>query len=81
MAGNQHRRDVSGNRADGYKVTSHGKTTAEAPTQGSAEVKAEAQVDKAGGGQVYIHRTNNGQIRDADTVAPGNESRAKDTRH
>lgn len=80
MAGNQNRRDVSGNRKDGYKVTQGGKTTAKAPTQRQAEAKAKSQVDAAGGGQVYIHRPN-GQIRDADTVKPGNESSAKDTKH
>lgn len=80
MAGNQNRRDVSGNRRDGYKVTGQGSTTARAATQGGAEARAKAQVGKAGGGQVYIHRPN-GQIRDADTVKSGNESKAKDTRH
>lgn len=80
MAGNQNRRDVSGNRTNGYKVTGQGTTTAKAPTQGGAEAKAKAQVDKAGGGQVYIHRPN-GQFRDADTVKPGNESKAKDAKH
>lgn len=80
MAGNNNRADVSGNRKDGYKVTSGGKTTAKAPTQGEAEAKAKAQVDKAGGGQVYIHRPD-GKIRDADTVKPGNESPKKDTKH
>lgn len=80
MAGNNNRRDVSGNRKDGYKVTGDGRTTATAPTQAKAEAKAKSQVDAAGGGQVYIHRPN-GQIRDADTVKPGNESRAKDAKH
>lgn len=78
--GNQNRRDVSGNRSDGYKVTSAGKTTAKAPTQAAAEKLAKDQVNRAGGGQVYIHRPN-GQIRDADTVAPGNESPKRDTKH
>ena len=80
MTGNQNRRDVSGNRKDGYKVTRAGKTTAKAPTQGAAEAKAKAQVKAAGGGQVYIHRPS-GEIRDADTVKPGNESSTKDTKH
>ena len=44
MANNK-RRDVSGNRRDGYKVTSAGKTTARAGTQGAAEAKAKKQVD------------------------------------
>lgn len=80
MAGNQNRRDVSGNRKDGYKVTAEGKTTATARTQGKAEAAAKKQTESAGGGQVYIHRPN-GQIRDADTVAPGNESPTKDKKH
>lgn len=78
--GNNNRRDVSGNRRDGYKVTSGGKTTGRAKTQGAAEATAKKQVSDAGGGQVYIHRPN-GQIRDADTVAPGNESPKRDTKH
>lgn len=77
---NNNRRDVSGNRRDGYKVTSGGKTTARAETQRAAEAQAKNQVRDAGGGQVYIHRPN-GQIRDADTVAPGNESPRRDTKH
>ena len=80
MAGNDNRRDVSGNRKDGYKVTDSGKVTAETTTQGAAEAAAKAQLDAAGGGQVYIHRAD-GTIRDADTVKPGNESKAKDTKH
>ncbi|MFO6453366.1 MULTISPECIES: DUF2188 domain-containing protein [unclassified Aeromicrobium] len=80
MAGNQNRRDVSGNRRDGYKVTGDGKSTAETRTQREAEAEAKAQVRDAGGGQLYIHGTD-GRIRDADTVAPGNESPAKDKKH
>lgn len=80
MGSNQNRRDVSGNRRDGYKVTEHGKTTSTARTQKEAESQAKAEVHSAGGGQVYIHRPN-GQIRDADTVKPGNESPKKDRRH
>jgi len=80
MSGNENRRDVSGNRRDGYKVTEAGKTTGEASTQKAAEAQAKAQVANAGGGQVFIHRPD-GKIRDADTVRPGHESRAKDTKH
>lgn len=77
---NNNRRDVSGNRKDGYRVTSGGKTTAQAKTQGAAEATAKRQVKQAGGGQVVIHRPD-GRIRDADTVAPGNESPKRDTKH
>lgn len=80
MAGNQNRADVSGNRKDGYKVTQQGKTTATARTQAAAEATAKQQVKQQGGGQVVIHRPD-GRIRDADTVKPGNESKAKDTKH
>ncbi|MGN7949472.1 DUF2188 domain-containing protein [Microbacterium sp. 22215] len=80
MSGNQNRRDVSGNRRDGYKVTSQGKVTDTASTQKEAEARAKAQVSDAGGGQVYIHRPD-GKIRDADTVHPGNESPVRDTKH
>lgn len=80
MTGNQNRRDVSGNRRDGYRITSGGRTTGTARTQSDAEAQAKAQVTDAGGGQVYIHRPD-GRIRDADTVKPGNESPAKDTKH
>ncbi|QYM63365.1 DUF2188 domain-containing protein [Microbacterium sp. Se5.02b] len=49
-------------------------------TQKEAEARAKAQVSGAGGGQVYIHRRD-GTIRDADTVYPGNQSSARDTKH
>lgn len=75
------RRDVSpsGGR---WKVTkpSAARPTATAGTQAVAEKVAKKQAADAGGGQVYIH-TPKGVIRDADTVKPGIESRAKDTKH
>lgn len=79
---NNNRRDVSPNGGDGWKVTKPGtsRPTATAPTQRAAETQAKEQTARAGGGQVYIH-TPKGLIRDADTVAPGNESKAKDTKH
>lgn len=83
---NQNRRDVSPDAAapagQRWKVTKPGQTTptATARTQGAAEKAAKQQTSDAGGGQVYIHRPD-GTIRDADTVAPGNESSAKDTKH
>ena len=42
------------------------------PTQASAERRAKQIVGNEGGGEVVIHRPN-GQIRDSDTVAPGND--------
>lgn len=80
MSVNQNRRDVSGNRRYGYKIANQGKVTGTAPTQKEAEARAKSQVSDAGGGQVYIHRPD-GRIRDADTVHPGNESSARDTKH
>ncbi len=82
MTGNDNRRDVSPDGSAGWKVTEPGRATptAHAPTQGEAERAAKTQVANAGGGQVYVHRPD-GTIRDADTVAPGNESKARDTKH
>ena len=74
---------VPDKKAGDWKVKEPGKpapTTAKAPTQGKAETVAKKQVDKAGGGQVVTHRPN-GRIRDADTVAPGNESKTRDKKH
>jgi hypothetical protein len=80
--GNTNRRDVSPDGQGGWKVTSPDRVrpTAKAPTQSAAERVAKTQTTAAGGGQVYVHRPN-GQIRDADTVKPGNESKTRDTRH
>jgi hypothetical protein len=79
---NTNRRDVSPNSGNGWKVTKPGQKapTATAATQRAAEQAAKRQVSDAGGGQVFI-RTPKGVIRDADTVRPGRESPAKDTRH
>lgn len=50
-------------------------------TQGAAEAAAKKQTEKAGGGEVTIHRPN-GKIRDRDTVAPGNDpSPPRDEKH
>ncbi|QNA94215.1 MULTISPECIES: DUF2188 domain-containing protein [unclassified Microbacterium] len=74
------RRTQGSYRRDGFKVTSQGKVTDTVSTQKEAEARAKAQVSGAGGGQVYIHRRD-GTIRDADTVYPGNQSSARDTKH
>jgi len=63
-------------RAPGAKRSSshHG-------TQAEAERRAKEIVRNAGGGEVVIHRSN-GQIRDSDTVAPGNDPLPpRDRRH
>ena len=50
-------------------------------TQREAEQRAKEIVRNAGGGEVRIH-DRKGQIRDSDTVAPGNDPHPpKDTRH
>jgi predicted RNase H-like HicB family nuclease len=50
-------------------------------TQAEAERRAKEIVRNAGGGEVVIHRPN-GQIRDSDTVAPGNDPvPPRDRRH
>ena len=56
--------DVVGPNAD--RASSHHRTQAE------ATAAARRIVENAGGGEVVIHRPN-GQIRDSDTIAPGND--------
>ena len=41
-------------------------------TQADAQAAARRIVHNAGGGEVVIHRPN-GQIRDSDTITPGND--------
>jgi hypothetical protein len=50
-------------------------------TQKQAEKVAKQYSANNGGGEVKIHRPKAGPIRDSDTVKPGNESKAKDTKH
>lgn len=66
----------------GWRVKPAGakKATVVKTTQKQAETAAKRQIRKAGGGEVRIHGRD-GRIRDSDTVKPGRESRAKDTRH
>jgi hypothetical protein len=56
------------------------KSSGSADTQKEAEKIAKGFAGNSGGGEVRIHRLD-GKIRDSDTVAPGNESSAKDTKH
>jgi hypothetical protein len=57
------------------RASSHHKTQAE------AEARAKEIVGNDGGGEVVIHRPD-GQIRDSDTVPPGNDPNPpKDKRH
>lgn len=56
------------------------KSSGSADTQKQAEQIAKQFAANSGGGEVRIHGLD-GKIRDSDTVAPGNESSAKDTKH
>lgn len=62
------------------KPTGAKKATVVKRTQKQAEAAAKRQLRNAGGGEVRIHGRD-GRIRDSDTVKPGRESPARDTRH
>lgn len=63
-------------KAEGAKRASSTHTT-----QAAAEAAAKRIVGRNGGGEVVIHRPD-GRIRDADTVAPGNDPNPpRDRRH
>jgi hypothetical protein len=59
---------------DGWQVTKPGASRASAvtATQAEAEQRAREILRNDGGGEVVTHRPN-GQIRDSDTVPPGND--------
>lgn len=70
-------------RPDGdwqYKLPGADRASGITLTQSAAERAVKESASKGGGGEITIHRPN-GQIRDRDTIAPANESSAKDTRH
>jgi hypothetical protein len=71
---NNHRRHVVPGKNGGWDIKKPGSTRASdnAPTQSGATKRAKEIVRNAGGGEVTIHRPN-GQIRDSDTVKPGND--------
>lgn len=74
---------VSGNRGNGYKVVreNSARSSGSYETQREAESAAKDLASRSGGGEVRIHRPN-GQIRDSDTVAPGNDPNPpKDTKN
>jgi len=58
----------------GWRVVAPGadRASARTDTQQDAIDRARQIVGNTGGGEVVIHRPN-GQIRDSDTVAPGND--------
>lgn len=72
--GNQNRRHVVPNENGGWDVTAPGakRASAHADTQKQAQDRARQIVHNAGGGEVVTHGRD-GQIRDSDTVAPGND--------
>lgn len=57
----------------------HQRASAVTGTQGEAIDRAREIVRNAGGGELVI-KNRQGQIRDSDTVAPGNESPTRDRR-
>ncbi|HUG16216.1 MAG TPA: DUF2188 domain-containing protein [Thermomicrobiales bacterium] len=77
------RRHVVPNPKGGWDVKqpSAGRASSHHATQAGAERRAKQIVGNAGGGEVVIHRRD-GRIRDADTVAPGNDPHPpKDAQH
>lgn len=56
------------------------RSSAKTNTQAEAEALSKQFAKNSGGGEVRIHRPS-GQIRDSDTVAPGNESPVRDKKH
>lgn len=58
-----------------WKVVREGaeRASATAATQAKAEFLAKEFSANSGGGEVRIHKSNGGPIRDSDTVAPGHD--------
>jgi len=71
---NSNRRHVVPGKDGGWDIKKPGSTRSSenVPTQGEATKRAKEIVRNAGGGEVTIHRPN-GQIRNSDTVKPGND--------
>lgn len=67
-------RHVTPHPDGGWQVTKPGseRASARADTQAGAIQRARDILGNDGGGEVVIHRPD-GRIRDADTVAPGND--------
>ena len=67
-----------------WKVIKEGGSSASGyfDAQKEAEQRAKQLSANSGGGEVIIHRKDNGLIRDSDTVFPGNDpSSIKDKKH
>src|SRR6476660_4734236 len=71
---NQNVRHVVPNPAGGWDVKKGhaGRSSGHSDTQAEATKRAAEIVKNAGGGEVRIHGKD-GKIRDADTIAPGND--------
>lgn len=71
---NNNRRHVVPRRGGGWDVRAPGadRASARSATQAEALRRAREIVGNAGGGEVVIHGRD-GQIRDSDTVWPGND--------
>jgi hypothetical protein len=80
MARNE--RHVVKNPNGGWDVKKPGATRSSAhlPTQAAAERRAKQILRNDRGGEAVIHNPR-GQIRDSDTVSPGQEGPGHDTRH
>jgi Uncharacterized protein conserved in bacteria (DUF2188) len=75
-------RHVTPHPDGGWQVTGPGaqRASARAATQADAIERAREIVHNSGGGEVVVHRPN-GQIRDSDTIPPGNDPNPpRDTR-
>lgn len=70
----KNRRHVVPSKDGGWDVRAPGakRVSAHETTQAGAERRAKEIVGNAGGGEVVIHGRN-GQVRDSDTVRPGND--------
>lgn len=75
------RRHVVPSSDGGWRVVgdNHKRASTRTDTKQQAIDAARAILRRAGGGELTIHNRD-GRISDSDTVAPGHESRAKDTR-
>ncbi len=57
-----------------------GKASSLHDTQKAAEAAARGMLKSSGGGELNTHGLD-GKIRSKDTIAPGNESKVRDTEH
>lgn len=71
---NQNRRHVTPGKNGGWDVKAPGakRASANEPTQKAAEQRARNIVRNAGGGEVVTHGKD-GQIRNSNTIKPGND--------